>query len=233
MSSIINNVNRIGNFTSSNIFKLMTNGKSAGSLGKPALEYVAECNMERRLQRSLTTESNARPLVWGKSVEYIVFNKLSAEYYPVSDETITHKTMTYWSGSPDMVKPSESVVVDCKCPITLKSFCELVDSETIENIRDNHKDGDKYFWQLVSNAILTDSNFAELIVYCPYKSELEMIREESVDYFIVKGTDDDLPWLHDGGHYKNLNIIRFEVKQSDKDSLTARVLEAGKYLINQ
>jgi hypothetical protein len=43
--------------------------------------------------------------------------------------------------------------------------------------------------------------------------------------------DNDLPFLVEGGHYKNLNIIRFEVPEFDKKLLTERVKEAGKLLI--
>ena len=40
-----------------------------------------------------------------------------------------------------------------------------------ELLKENHPE---YFWQLVSNAILMNVSFAELIVYMPYKDELEL-----------------------------------------------------------
>ncbi len=40
-----------------------------------------------------------------------------------------------------------------------------------------------------------------------------------------------MPYLIEGGHYKNLNIIRFEVSEEDKKALTERVIKAGKMLI--
>jgi hypothetical protein len=43
-------------------------------------------------------------------------------------------------------------------------------------------------------------------------------------------SDDELPYLIEGGHYQNLNIIRFEVPQADKDFLTKRVIELSKFL---
>jgi len=130
-------------------------------------------------------------------------------------------------------------VIDIKCPLTLKSFCQLVDCKTIQEVRDNHKDGEKYFWQLVSNAILTGAEHAELIIYVPYQSELEDIRElarntdegvMSKYYWIHNATDDELPFLIEGGHYKNLNVIRFDVSKEDKAFLTERVAAAGKLL---
>jgi len=66
---------RIGNITSSEgAVAVMSNGKAKGSFGAPALTYIEECNFERRLGRSIETESNARPLTWGKFIEGRVLN---------------------------------------------------------------------------------------------------------------------------------------------------------------
>lgn len=256
---MINTIARIGSFTSSEICALLTEGKTKGTFGKPALTYIEETNMERKLGRSLCDESNARPLTWGKLLEVRAFELLGLEYSLVSKETVRHPAIDFWSGSPDGVK--EDTVIDIKCPVTLKSFCQLVDPlhanlsgmDAMNAIRNGyvdsaglahaaHKDGDKFYWQLVSNSILTSSRFAELIVYVPYFSELPEIKvmAQSVDtdllskhYWIAMATDHELPYLVDGGYYKNLNIIRFEVPESDKEKLTAMVLLAGKSLIDR
>jgi hypothetical protein len=240
---MINNIARVGNFTSSEIVALTKVAKDGKSFGAPALTYIAECNMERRLGRSLTDEVNARPLVWGKFLEAIVFELLGLEYSLISKDTIVHPTIPFWSGSPDGMK-EEDTVIDIKCPITLKSFCQLVDPlydgltgiDAMNAVRDNHKDGEKYYWQLVSNSILTGAKYAELIVYMPYQSELASIRSMAEGngkaYFIWASSDDELPYMPDNGYYENVNIIRFEVPQDDKVFLTAKVIEAGKMLIN-
>lgn len=243
------NKSRVGNFTSSEIAALMTDGRKAGEIGAPAKTYIAECNMERRLQRPLEKESNARPLSWGNHCEKRVFDILPLDYKLMGSETIDHPTIEYWKGSPDAEKHvGEKAVIDVKCPITMKSFCQLVDPlyegltgrEAMLKIRDTHKDGDKYFWQIVSNAILTNSKFGELIVYCPYESELEEIQlatqmyEQDQAYkfmWINYARKEELPWLPDGGYYKNINIIRFEITDAEKMLLTNRVLFAGKSLI--
>src|SRR6267154_5796646 len=179
---------RHGNLTSSEIAAIMKTGKVKGSFGQPALTYIEEKNFERRLGRSIESESSARPLSWGKLVEGRVFDLLGLEYQLVSKETIAHPTISYWAGSPDANKFDEGkTVIDIKSPITLKSFCQLVDPlykdlsgmDAINYVRNEHKDGDKYYWQLVSNSILTESKFAELIVYCPYQSELQPIRDRA------------------------------------------------------
>lgn len=240
--SITRNEPRIGNFTSSEIADLLKNGRAKDSLGAPALTYIEEKNMERRLGRSLDNETNARALTWGQLIEKYVFEQLGLEYKLCSAETITHPEHSFWAGSPDATK--EDTVCDMKSPITLKSFCQLVDPlydgltgiEAMNVIRENHKDGEKYYWQLVSNAILTGSKFAELIVYVPYLSELTKIREFAAEtdlenahryYWVNNAVDDELPYLEDGGFYKNINIIRFEVPEADKQLLTARVISCA------
>lgn len=218
----------------------MSEGTTKGTLGKPALTYIQECNMERRLGRSLTDESNARPLSWGKLLERRVFDVMGTAYKLCSLETIPHPTIKCWAGSPDALKFDEGgTVCDIKAPLTLKSFCQLADCKSMQEVRKAHKDGDKFYYQLVSNAIITSCQFAELIVYMPYRSELDEIRYMASHTnlsnparfsWIAWGTDDDLPWLPDGGHYKNLNVIRFEVPEADKIALTERVIMASEKL---
>jgi hypothetical protein len=252
---MIKNVLRIGNFTSSEIVALMseptaTAKKQGAIFGSTAFTYIRETNMERRLGRSLEDEKTAKPLTWGKFLESRVFGLLGLDYTLSSQETDQHPTIKFWSGSKDGLKHDEGkTVTDIKCPLTLKSFCQLVDPlydgltgmDAINKIRERHKNGDKYYWQLVSNSIINNTRFAELIVYMPYHSELEDIKVEaqqveaqdlSKHYWIAMASEDELPYLNDGGFYKNLNIIRFEVPQEDKDYLTERVTAAGKLLVD-
>lgn len=263
---------RIGNFTSSEIVALLAMGKrpmteeelaarpkkgkgssvtqvdDINTIGKPALTYIEERNMERALGRPLDNEANSRPTLWGKLVEKRVFDILDIEYQFVSQETIVHPEYDHWSGSPDANKFDHGrTVIDIKSPMTLKSFCRLVaplyrglnGRDAIEYIRLNHDDGEKYFWQLVSNSILTESRFAELIVYAPYLDELQAIRnlvmsledEDQRKYqWLLNASDEELPYLHRTGKYKNLNVIRFEVPEEDKKLLTERVRICGSYL---
>ncbi len=241
--TILSNHARIGSFTSSEIYNLLKKDRSGKGFGVPALTYIEERNMALRLGRSLTTETNARPTTWGKCLEPLAFQKLGFDYELVSDVTITHPDIPYWCGSPDIVvisSPNDRTgrVGDIKCPQTLKSFCQFVDCmdapNPIEAIRANHSSGEQYYWQLVSNAILTNSDFAELIIYVPYRSDLDEIRLTASDNkafkWIEYADDYELPWLIEGGHYQDLNVIRFHVPQSDKDLLTNAVIEAGKLL---
>lgn len=243
---------RIGNFTSSEICALMSNDRTGKKPGAPYYTYVSECNMGRRLGRSIENESNAKALSWGKLLELRVHNLLGMEYSLCSDKTIAHPKISCWAGSPDFKHHFEEsfrdAVVESKCPLTLKSFCQLVQPiydgftglEAMQIVRDTHKDGDKFFYQLVSNGIILDVKHAELIVYMPYKSELEAIRTMAINYdgpdqhrfkWIAYAVDEELPYLPDAGYYKNLNVISFPIPETDKEELTDRVIMASHELI--
>ena len=98
-----------------------------------------------------------------------------------------------------------------------------------------HKDGQKYYWQIVSNACINDMKYGELVVYMPYQSELLEIRKladgNSALYWLNFATEDEIPYIKDCGYFKNVNIIRFEIPETDKILLKEAVLKAGKMLI--
>lgn len=254
--SITTNKLRHGNFTSSKIAALNATGKQAEGFGVGAITYIAEKRMERLLGRSLTDEVDARPLTWGKVLEKRVFDLLGLDYTYSSTETDQHPRVDFWTGSKDgtheATNPNERAIMDIKCPFTLKSFVQLVlplycglqGIEAMNAIRNGftqndvnyeaHKQGDKFYWQLVSNACINKTNYAELIVYMPYESELSAVKTLAEDApngsWIFFALENELPYLNDGGYFKNLNIIRFEVPEADKALLEANVLKAGKLL---
>lgn len=270
---------RNGNFTSSEIVALLSVGsrdmtedelkqhkidfpkskktKIEDGFGKAAITYINQCNMERRLGRSLDSELDAKPTNWGKFVEPLLFQLLDGEYTYNSQDTLTHPEYDFWKGTPDGFKITENkTLVDAKCPFTLESFCKLISPlyndfdgmDAMNALRNGftdktglfqaaHGDADKYYWQLVSNAIIDDCSHAELIIYCPYESELSVIQKVAVEsgnpsaYFIANGSKNSLPYLKDDGFYKNINTISFEVPENDKILLTETVKKAAAYLI--
>ena len=229
----MNNELRYGRFTSSKIGALTTTDKKGTGWGAPALTYIEEKWMERKLKRSLNAEVTSRPLEWGKIVEGVAFGKLDTSYEIVSEKTIVHPLHNFWSGSPDLIKHGENKsVCDIKCPYTLKSFCTFVDawdSGGIDGIRKAHKDGDTYYWQLVSNAILTNCTHAELILYMPFFEDLKQIQQEADNYscsWLCFAHEIELPFLIKDGYYKSINVFSFEIPQNDIDLLTSKVIKA-------
>lgn len=218
--SIRLNTNRIGNISSSNIHKLM-------GAKKPKETYLTELGYERRLKRSLSNEVSSKPTSWGHLLEGIVFNQLGLEYSLVSDETIKHAEIDYWCGSPDGY--TKDSVIDIKCPFTLKSFVELVDIKDIETFKYERPE---YYWQLVSNSILLDKQFAELIVYCPYFEDLGLVKHQAQNvnaddlykyYWLASATDEEIPFILKDSEFIDINIFKFEVPTEDKQLLTETI----------
>lgn len=238
----MNQQQRTGRFTSSTISALLSTAKDGISFGKPALTYINEKRMERRLGRSLSTETFSSATSWGQLLEKYCFalsGLLGIEYQLQSQETLLHPIYgDFWAGSPDCTKHGETEdICDIKCPYTLKSFCTFADCNGIHEVREKHPDGEDYYWQIVSNCCITGATYGELIVYCPYYSELLDIQRLALNMnekrfnWIANADIDTLPYIPNGGHYKNLYIFRFEVPQADKDLLTAKVVEASKLLL--
>jgi len=179
--SILDNTIRNGNFSSSNIYRLLGINSTKAVERKKAMTYIEECNIERELGISINTETDARPIQWGKHCEAFAFAEADLKYTYTSDETMQHPTIPYWVGSPDGY--SSDCVLDFKCPMTRKSFFKLVAGENIYSMIDgfsrcgaeytDHPDGEKYYWQLVSNAILLGKKYGELIVYMPMLKDLQ------------------------------------------------------------
>lgn len=235
---IATNKKRTANFTSSQIWKLCKSDRSGKGFGAPALTYIKEKRMERKLKRSLDTGAFSKDINWGNFMEMRVFNILGLEYQIKSDETKMHQTLPHWSGSADLVVPSVKIA-EIKC-YGLKKFCEYaeaIESKDIERIKN---DFEAEYWQMVSNAIINQVPNAEAILYLPYENEMDEIREMAATYdgedqfkyrFIAECQDWELSVMPDDSEYKNLNQFEFEVPKEDVEFLTNRVIEATKLLL--
>lgn len=231
--SILENIVRNGNFSSSNVWKLTKEGKKTGTFGEKALTYIKEKKYERKLKRSINTDAQTRPTLWGTFLEGRVHSLLGLAYEHVNDVTLVHSKYNYWVGSPDFLKRKTKVVCDSKCPQP-KAFCELIEncSQGVEVFKKEHED---YYWQLVSNAIITESEYIELIVYMPYESELEEIRAEAENFdgldqykyrFIAESSKHQLAYLPNDSDYKNLNVFRFPLIKEDAEFLEQKIILA-------
>ena len=232
--SITENLMRIGRFTSSGVWQLMTNGRAAGTPGKPFETYVRQKAREKKLFRSITNDASSKPTSWGKYMEKRAFSKLDIDYSLTSDVTTEHPTIENFAGSTDGLKFDDGrTVFDIKCPFTLTSFCDLIECTTDEMLL---KEFPEYFYQLIANAMIHNTKWCELIVYVPYMSELSDIRlgvkyEENKQLQWIECSEDyELPYIHPRSEYKDLNILRFEAKQEYKDALEVRLLMANELI---
>lgn len=228
---------RHGTFSSSSMWKLMTDNKAKTGFGAPGLKYIKQTRYERRLGRAINAERTSRPTSWGSLAERRAFDLLPIEYKLVSQDRIVHKTIPSWTGAPDLV--ANGAAGDVKSPYSLEVFCDkLIALKNIETYKEEFPED---YYQHISNAILLESNGVKIthfdaIIYCPYKSELEDIRtmasniDDPADqreyYWIAQASDDELPFIPEGSPFKNLNIFRFPVPNIDKWGLIERVKKA-------
>lgn len=241
MESITENELRIGNLTSSKAFFLCASGKGEGGFSAGCHTYIRGKNLERRFGISLSQEKYSRPTAWGHFLEQRVHDLLPSTYQSVGHITLKHPTIKHWAGSPDNKDVTNSICGDTKCYERL-AFGEYVENLTkakgdTEFFKSEHPEE---YWQLVSNAIILGMKFIQPIVYMPYESEIEEIREEAHNYegpdqwkfrFIAEAPLCELPYLKDDWYFKNLNTFLFEIPKADKDFLTSRMIMAGKYLV--
>lgn len=230
MSSITENQERIGNFTSSEIWRLTTMNRKKDGFGAPGLSYIEEKSIERVMGRSISIDFHSQAAAWGTFLEMFVFGSIGVEYEITSNKTDIHPSIPYWSGSKDLIVRGVKVS-DIKCyqPLNFARYTNALLKGDIKYLKENFK---KEYWQLVSNAIINEVPNAEAITFMPYESELEDIRDLAYNYdgsdqwkykFIYENDKSALPYLPDKGYYKNLNKFEFEVPQEDKDFLTERV----------
>jgi hypothetical protein len=225
MSNIVLNPQRVGAFTSSEIYRLMGSPKVAAT-------YIEEKQIEKRLGRCLTKDNYSQDMAWGNFCEQRVHELLGLEYKLLSTETAVHPKYEFWAGSADLIVEGKKVS-DIKC-FQMKKFCQYTDALLTNDLDLIKAEFPAEYWQLISNAIINNVPNAEAITYCPYLSEIPILREMASNYdgvdqwkyrFIAEKPESGLAWLPDGGFYKNLNIFEFEVPQSDKDLLVESVLK--------
>jgi hypothetical protein len=245
---------RFGRFTSSQIYRLMKQGREKNSefSKTEGIPYIQEKYLEKLIGATLVTDTDSQETNWGSLCEKHVFeNILSEQYELLGDVTFLHPELGHiWSGSPDAFKheaEDKKKLVELKCPYTRKSFATfslpeilgLTGIEAIRHIRNNHKDGEKYYWQMVSNACITGIDVIEFIVYMPFRNEIEKIKEmlysmdeedKSRYYRFWMSEAEKLPHLPDESKLNNVIMIEFTVPQEDKLMLNEKVIKAGELL---
>lgn len=228
---------RIGNFSSSNNYKLCASLKS-GEPSEAFYTYVKEKMFERKLGRSLEMGAHSNSMTWGSFLEPRVFENLPRTYEMIHKETLIHPEYNFLVGTPDFRVPKIKIS-ELKCfePKNFASYVSALLTEDTEKIKKEHP---KEYWQMVSNSCIENVPFAEAIVYMPYEKEMAEIIELANDplyyeplgflpwqvRFIQEKSNNELAVLPNNSKFKNLNIFEFEVPKEDKDFLEKRAIMA-------
>lgn len=256
--SIIENKDRVGRFTSSQVYKLIGMGskpmtkeeladfkiqnpgskkrnKSCG-FSQLGLTYISEKKLERRMGRSLDVGSYSQPAAWGNFMELVIFNLLGLEYTIESLTTVLHPDKflgKYWGGSVDLTVPNVKVAeIKCYQPKNFGFYADCLMKKDIELFK---KEFSAEYWQIISNSVIHNVDLGEAILYMPFESEMEEIKQLATDYegdekwkyrFIAEKPISELPCLPDGGYYDNIVKFEFNIPKEDKKFLISRIKEA-------
>jgi len=107
------------------------------------------------------------------------------------------------------------------------ALVEDTDNKIMQIIRNTASDGDKYYWQILSNACIEDTPYGELIAYCPYFENLQTIIDYNINLKIpynpiIYKKPEEMPHILKESGLLELNIIRFKVSEKDKQFLSMR-----------
>lgn len=223
-----NNQYRLGNFTSSNNYKLFESKKVRET-------YINEKRIERKIQRSINVWEAGKSAAWGEIIESYVFQKkLDTSYKLISEITRVHPELPFWSGSPDL--ETIDSVADIKC-YEPKSFCQYADVLMSNDLNIFKEEFPKEYWQLISNACILEKENAEAILYLPYYEDIIEIQKfvDNADLpnphryrFIVENEAENLPYQNVNNYYKDLIRFKFKVPKIDKEELKEAVINANK-----
>lgn len=158
---------RIGRFTSSEMYKLMTEPRSkadkeAGKLSEGALTYV-NIKVAEVLTGQPKAESYAYPLVYGKelepqAIEYFIkktgYTYEPAMFVPFGDHS---------GGSPDGYI-NENDTLEIKCPFQSENMVDYLMLTDQFDLKRNHPN---HYWQVMSNLLFTEKEQLHFVCYDP------------------------------------------------------------------
>lgn len=248
---MINLTERIGNFTSSQIYRLM---------GTPSVRetYLKEKRAERALKRSVDLGAYSKSMTFGKIMEAFIFSQ--EKYFPTGSgwelcnkTTVIHPKIKCFAGSPDALEKQTCGEIKCFEP---KGYYEI--SNALIRLKNGDisldefkKDFKEVYWQVVANSIITNKPKCAIFVYIPSLEELEycisLINEtnfcekigldEWMYRYIVEHAEKEelykLPYI-DTSKTDWPNFVKYEFQAPAEDiiQLTKAVLDAEKLLID-
>lgn len=156
---------RIGRFTASEMWKLITppktkEAKEAGKLSETALTYI-NVKVAETLTGQAKTSSYAYPLVFGKEQEPIAIEafckKTGYSYEPIGFVEFGQHS----GGSPDGVI-NETEIIEVKAPWAIETqldYLMLTDQWDLKRLKPD------YYWQCMSNLLFTMKEKCHFVAY--------------------------------------------------------------------
>lgn len=216
---------RLGNFTGSQIVKLMGSGRKKDDVfSATAISYIYSTASERMLSDKVVEDDEMfslyldqishtnRAMQWGIDNEdeaRRLYEKKTG--FKVTElSSVEHGEIEHYAASPDGVVESEDICVEIKCPkpeTFVKYQANIHDGESLKTEMPD------YFWQVQAEMDCTGTKATDFIVYCPFMSNpLHVARIERDDEAIAK--------IHErialADEYINKNILKIEEDGNEK-----------------
>jgi hypothetical protein len=158
-------IKRCGKITSSEVYKIMNSGR------KEFFSQTGKSYIKAKVAEYLTQEPISRPttyaMEWGNSHEFEAITVLKEK---IENEVTYHGIGNpeffsggrFWGGSPDAL--TQDCVIEVKCPFNSSEHLEHL---LFKNAEDLKEYAPEYYWQIVSNMLLTNKEKAMFISYDP------------------------------------------------------------------
>lgn len=180
---------RRGKFTSSEIWKLVTEprskaAKEAGELSQTAESYIMEVYAE--IITGVSADSSSASMQWGidheDAAKQVYTSRTNKEIIPCSFIEFNQFT----GGSPDGLI-AETGMIEIKCPYNSGVHAKnLINSKnTALDFKANYKE---YYWQVQSNLMVTGRAWCDFVSYdprFPEKMNLAIIKVHRNEYDIT------------------------------------------------
>ena len=238
--SIVKNSERVSNFTSSKISKLIPLGnrpmteeelkayKEREPKGRKknidagftagGLTYIKQKRQEAKRKRSMSLDPYSKAIAWGHLCELRVYDMIGLEYKIESRTTTRHPRVPHWSGSNDLIVVDVKIgEIKCYYPENFCSYADVLIAKDLERFRDEFPDE---YWQIVSNTCIHDVPNGEAILYQPYDSEASEICE------LIDRLGDEFPedawkyrYIWEAIHGERIHELPFQPDDSEYPNL--------------
>jgi len=175
--------NRLGKFSASQIYRLMTEpklkaDKEGGNLSEGAITYVYECVAESLTGVRAKEEFTSKYTEWGIDNEPIAKKVYETVFDCKVDDTGHIAYGEHAGGSPDGLVGDDGIV-EFKCPYTITSHLEHL-------LKDLNKKPE-YYWQCLMYMLITGRKWIDFVSWMQvYNPKLQMVRKRLLREMITE-----------------------------------------------
>ena len=203
---------RWGKFTASEMYRLMTNGKSKGGLSAGAMTYVREKAAEQ-LSEFRRAEFSSAAMEWGVEHELEAVGQFESMTGIRVNHTGEHQQFILsecgqWGGTPDGITFESGVEVKCPESKTHLLYLSIIDADTLK------AEESKYYWQVQAYMQLTGKNHWHFVSYDPrfYAEHLRL------HHCVIERVDNDAA----------LMLQRIELAVAARNEIVQRLIKEQK-----